>query len=128
MQIYINVDVVNQTLKVVRYFDQEVVEGSNNFVQFKFHFLDGDWDPLTKFAQFVNYERAYNVYLDSNDCAYLPKQIVTGTCYLILCGTSNNAVATTDALKFKVKENNLVQDINSVDITDSLYNQMVALV
>ena len=68
MRVYI--DVVGQKLKIAIN-KKDFVSGSQNFVKFAFS-LDADWDELTVFAQFQQDSNTYNVYLDENNCVYLP--------------------------------------------------------
>lgn len=108
-----------------------IVEGSQNFVKFKFE-LGEDWSGLTVFAQFSQDETGYNQYLDNDNCVYLPPEIVKGECKLVLYGnggSGNSAVrATTNCLRLVIGENSLVEDIDSIEITRSLYDQLVSRV
>lgn len=117
------VRVVNQKLKTTSNL-KSLVSGSQEFVQFKF-VLDSDWDDLTVFAQFIQDENAYNQYLDSDNCAYLPSEIVDGTVKILLYGTGDDVIATTNYLSYEVEENALVSDAESTEISQSLYQQLV---
>ena len=125
MNIYINV--VNQTLHVTSSLEY-IVEGSQNFVRFRFG-LDDEWSTLTTFAQFAQNGVAYNVYLDEDNCVYLPAEIVCGKCTLMLYGTgSDNVIATSNYLTLTISGNIMVTDAQSTEITPSLYEQLVAMV
>lgn len=119
----IKIYVVGQTLKVAT-IPYEFIDGSQNFVAFKFH-LDSAWDELRPFAQFIQDEVAYNVYLDENGVCYLPPEIVEGTFLLLLYGAAGDVRATTNFLEFTVKHNILIGDAQSIEITQSLYDQLV---
>ena len=119
----IKIYVVGQTLKVAT-IPYEFIDGSQNFVAFKFH-LDSQWDELRPFAQFIQDEVAYNVYLDENGVCYLPPEIVEGTFLLLLYGAAGDVRATTNFLEFTVKHNILIGDAQSIEITQSLYDQLV---
>lgn len=119
----IHVNVVNQELKVATNL-RCLAEGSQQFVKFKFN-LQEDWDGLTVFAQFIQGKDAYNSYLDEDNCAYLPAEIVAGKCYMLLYGTGNKVIATTNFLTLCVGENHFVSDAQSTEITESLYQQLV---
>lgn len=119
--IYINV--VNQRMSLASTCT-ELVEGSQKFVKFKFN-LEADWDNLSTFAQFQQNGKAYNQYLDSDGCAYLPTEISAGFCNLILYGSGNTVIATTNYLTFKVYGNNLISDAQSTEISKSLYDQLL---
>ena len=120
------VNVVNQKLKVLTNF-KSLVDGTQNFIKFYFT-LDSGWDGLMTFAQFMQNEVAYNQYLDSEGCAALPSEIGPGTCTLMLYGSNGGVQATTNYITFTIDENILVTDAQSTDITQSLYDQLVAIV
>lgn len=121
MRVYI--DVVGQKLKIAIN-KKNFVSGSQNFVKFAFS-LDADWDELTVFAQFQQDSNTYNVYLDENNCAYLPAEITKGECYLTLYGTGGETKATTNYLILTIDENILVTNAQSVAISSTLYEQLV---
>lgn len=122
MSIFVNV--VGQKMHVSSVLDC-VVEGSQNFVKFIFN-LSEEWDGLEVFAQFAQNGKAYNMYLDDDNSAYLPPEIVAGTCTLMLYGSSNITVGTTNYLTFKIGENILVSgDVSITDIPKSLYTQLI---
>ena len=103
------------------------ISGSQEFVYFTFE-LSSDWDGLMTFAQFRQESKAYNVYLDENNGAYLPPEIGAGTCTVILYGTYNKVIATTNFLTLTVDESILVRDAESTEISESLYQQLVTKV
>lgn len=121
MEIFVNV--TNQKLSISSSFCN-VVSGSQEFVKFKF-VLGEEWDGLLPFAQFIQNGSTYNSYLDSNDSVYLPPEISAGTCQMTLYGTNGRVVATTNRLEFRVAEGGVVVDINNIDITPTLYEQLV---
>lgn len=121
MSIFINV--INQKM-IISPCDNDFVAGSQQFVKFKFNF-DENWDGLITFAQFKQGAKAYNQYLDEDNCVYLPPEIGAGTCTLMLYGTYGKTIGTTNYLTFKIGENILISDADSTDISESLYNQLV---
>lgn len=121
MEIFVNV--TNQKLSISSSFCN-VVPGSHNFVKFKF-VLGEEWDGLLSFAQFIQNGATYNSYLSTDKTVYLPPEIVAGVCQMTLYGTNGGVVATTNRLELKVDEGGIVVDANSVDITPTLYEQLV---
>ena len=117
------VNVVNQKMYVSSNADG-LVAGSQQFVKFKFN-LSEEWNGLMVFAQFRQGEGAYNQYLDEDNCVYLPAEIGVGTCTMMLYGTHDTTIGTTNYLTFKIGKNNLVSDASSTDISQSLYDQLV---
>lgn len=122
MEIFVNV--TNQKLSITSSFCN-VVSGSHNFVKFKF-VLGEEWDGLLSFAQFIQNGVTYNSYLDSDKTVFMPPEIKAGVCQLTLYGTNEGIVATTNRLELKVDEGGIVVDANSVDITPTLYEQLIA--
>lgn len=119
----IKINVINQRLNAASSVEC-LVSGSQNFVKFEFY-LDESWDGLTVFAQFRQADKAYNQYLTSDNCAYLPAEIVAGDCILMLYGSGNTVIATTNYIKLKINKDMLIADASSTEITQSLYNQLV---
>ena len=124
MDIFVNV--ANQKLRISTY-DRNLVDGTQKFVRFIFDLSD-DWDGLLTFAQFRQGENAYNQYLDENNCVYLPTEIKAGTCTLMLYGSSNPIIGTTNYLTLTIDENILVANADSTEISVSLYDQLVSQV
>lgn len=123
----VTINVTGQKMIVAEY-NRTLAPESQKFVQLKFN-LSTDWDGLTVFAQFKQGENAYNEYLDANDCAYLPHEVTAGLCTLMLYGTGgDNVIGTTVCVVLTVSENGFVSNASSTEITQSLYDQMVALV
>ena len=120
------VNVANQKLKIATNL-KSLVAGTQEFVRFVFN-LTGDWDDLMTFAQFSQNGVSYNQYLDENKSAYLPAEIGVGTCTLMLYGSNENTIATTNYLTLTIDENILVSDAQSTEISQSLYNQLVTRV
>lgn len=120
------VNVANQKLKIATNL-KSLVAGTQEFVRFTFN-LTGDWDDLMTFAQFRQNGVAYNAYLDENNSAYLPSEIGIGTCTLMLYGSNDKTIATTNYLTLTIDENILVSDANSTEISESLYTQLVTKV
>ena len=102
------VNVANQKLKIATNL-KSLVAGTQEFVRFTFN-LTGDWDDLMTFAQFQQNGVAYNAYLDENNSAYLPSEIGVGTCTLMLYGSNDKTIATTNYLTLSIDENILVSD------------------
>lgn len=117
------VNVVCQKMYVSSTAD-ELVAGSQQFVKFKFN-LSSEWDGLMTFAQFRQGANAYNLYLDEDNSVCLPPEIGVGTCTMMLYGSHNTTIGTTNYLTFKIGPNNLVSDAESTDISQSLYDQLV---
>lgn len=120
------VNVVGQKMYVSSTMDG-IVAGSQNFVKFRFNLTD-DWDGLMTFAQFRQGGVAYNQYLDEENSVFLPAEIGMGTCTLMLYGTGDTVIGTTNYLTLKVDKNILVSDATSTKISQSLYDQLVARV
>ena len=95
------------------------------FVRFIFSF-GNDWDGLVTFVQFTQNGNSYNQYLDDDNSAYLPSEIVAGTCTLVLYGSKDKTIATTNYLTLTINDNILISDANSTEISESLYNQLVS--
>ena len=121
MKILINV--TNQRLTGMQSLNN-FVEGSNNFVQFVFN-LDEQWQGLTTFAQFIQDGHTYNKYLDGQNSVTLPPEISEGTAILLLYGTGNGTIGTTNSLTLTINASNMISDIQSTAITPSLYEQLV---
>ena len=117
------VNVVNQKLKITTNL-KNLVSGTQEFVRFVFN-LSSDWDGLTTFAQFIQDGTAYNQLLDSDKSAYLPSDIKDGTVTMMLYGSGGNVIATTNYLTLKIDKNILIQNAQSTEITQSLYQQLV---
>ena len=106
---------------------ENVVAGSQKFVKFRFN-LSEEWDGLLVFAQFTQHGKAYNQYLDEENVAYLPPEIGAGIFNVMLYGSRDVVIGTTNYLTFKAHENILISDASSTDISASLYSQLVAQV
>ena len=100
------------------------VAGTQEFVLFNF-LLSDEWDNLTTYAQFTQNGKSYNVYLDSDDSAYLPPEIKEGICNLALRGTRENTIAVTEPIKLNLSSNPIQGDLASTGITLTLYEQLV---
>lgn len=120
------VNVANQKLKIATNL-KSLVAGTQEFVRFVFN-TSGDWDGLMTFAQFMQNGVAYNQYLDEDKAAYLPAEIGVGTCTVMLYGSNDKTIATTNYLTLTIDENILVSNAESTDISLSLYNQLVTKV
>lgn len=120
----IQINVINQKLRLATNL-KNYVAGSQEFVQFTFN-ISEEWDDLLPFAQFIQNGSTYNIYLDSNNSVYLPSEIQAGICELTLYGNNGRVIATTNKLKLNIAENNIVVDANSIDITPTLYEQLIA--
>lgn len=120
------VNVANQKLKIATNL-KSLVAGTQEFVRFVFN-TSGDWDDLLTFAQFTQNGVSYNQYLDNDNSAYLPSEIGVGTCTLMLYGSNENTIATTNYLTLTIDENILVADAQSTEISQSLYTQLVTRV
>lgn len=92
----ININVVSQRLLISSTLDC-LVAGSQDFVEFRFN-LDNTWKDLSVFAQFRQNEVAYNQFLDSNSCVYLPAEIKPGTCTMMLYGVGSSKKTRTEIL------------------------------
>lgn len=124
----LDINVVGQNMTITNTNNKaKFVEGSQKFVYFKFTF-DESWNGLTVFAQFIQNETGYNVYLDNENGAYLPAEIEHGMCLLVLYGTGGDIVATTNCLVLTIDNYKLIGDPSSTEITPTLYEQMVNLV
>lgn len=120
------ISVVNQKLKISTNL-KTIVAGSQEFIKFVFN-LDDSWNGLLTFAQFNQNGAAYNIYLDNENSCYLPPEITTGEFELTLYGTGGTIVATTDYLTFKVVDNSIVENEQSTNVSQSLYEQLVDMI
>jgi len=121
------VNVINQKLKIDTNL-KRFVAGSQRFVRFIFNLSD-EWKELSPFVQFAQNGTGYNVYLNSDDWGcYLPSEIVSGTCTMMLYGSDGTVIGTTNAITLTIDENNLIIDAESTDISQSLYDQLIAMV
>lgn len=102
------IDVINQKLRLATNL-KHLVEGTKNFIKLTFNLSD-DWNELNIFAQFIQDERYYNVDLDNNNSVYVPSGITEGICKIVLHGTNESVVATTDYLKLTIDKNVLVTE------------------
>jgi len=122
----INVNVTNQKIYLVSTMGG-FVSGSQKFVQFHFN-MDSGWDDLRVFAQFGQNGTFYNNYLDENNDTYLPPEIGPGTFTLMLYGSDEDVIATTNYLTISVDESMFVGDASSTEISETLYTQLVTKV
>lgn len=120
------INVVNQDLRLMTPFGA-LVSGTQKFIRFKF-MLNEIWKDVMPFAQFVQNDVGYNVYLDEDNCVYLPTEIKDGTFTLMLYGAGEEVIATTNYLRIKINKNNYIEDAQSTEISKSLYAQLVAKV
>ena len=105
------VSVVNQRLKITTNL-KDLVAGTENFIRFIFD-LSSDWDDLSTFVQFVQNGTPYNVTLDQDKSAYLPKQITPGKCTMVLAGNGTNKIAVTNYLTLTIDSNILITEVES---------------
>ena len=123
----ISVKVEGQRLRIESNY-KRLVFGTQKFVKFTFDF-SADWDGLTIFAQFVQNGEDYNIFLDNDSSVFLPSDIKPGKCDMVLYGTGNgDVIATSCALSFLIDDNHMIIDESNIDITPSLYEQLVAKV
>ena len=119
----VHVNVINQKLRLATNI-KSFVSGSQNFIRFYFE-LSEEWDNLSPFVQFCQDDIAYNVYLDDENSVYLPPEITEGKCTMALYGNYGEVRATTECVSFEIEKNQLVEDGESTDISQSLYDQLV---
>lgn len=103
---------------------KNLAQGSQRFVKFQFNFSE-EWNSLKTFAQFRQNNVAYNQYLDEENCVYLPSEIESGVCTLMLYGSDESIIGTTNCLELIVNENGFLENAESTELTESLYNQLV---
>lgn len=118
------IDVVGQKLKPTT--DLGLISGTQEFVCFAFNLPD-DWAALMPgvFVQFTQDGVSYNKYLDEECKAYLPAEIAAGFCTLMLYGSKGDVIGTSNFLTLTINENILVEDIESTELSESLYTQLV---
>ena len=116
------VDVMQQ--KMHASITKDIAAGSQRFVKFKFN-LDNEWNGLKIFAQFRQGDAAYNDFLDDENCVYLPQEIQAGCCYLMLYGSNDSIIGTVCPLALTINDNKLISNAESIEITESLYNQLI---
>lgn len=123
----ITINVINQKLRIETN-QRNFVAGSQQFVKFIFRLTD-DWTGLSPFAQFVQNGTGYNTYLDTTDWScYLPSEIEAGECTLMLYGSDGTVIGTTNVLTLTIDENHLLANAESTEISQSLYDQLIAQV
>lgn len=99
-----------------------IVSGSKNFVKFIFSFSN-DWEPLTKYAQFIQGDSSYIVDIGNDRVCYLPEPITDGECILSLYGVGGvggSTIATTNTLTFNIKKSNYIEDGSEEIFEDSI--------
>lgn len=120
------VTVKHQKLTVTSNY-KPIIGGSQKFVRFAFN-LDKNWSELVVFAQFTQDGIAYNTYLDDDKCCYLPAEIKEGSCTLMIYGTGEETIGTSNYVTLDIDKNILVANAQSTEITQSLYQQLVNIV
>ena len=118
----IKIFVEHQKLKLVE--KNPIWSETQKFVEFNFKFTP-EWEDLLVFTQFTQNGESYNIYLNDNNSAYLPAEIVDGEVSVILCGTKGDTKATTSSLSFIINSSELSEDGKSTIITQTLYEQLV---
>lgn len=121
--------VVDGQRMVLRDSSYRLAPQSQKFIKFRFDLSD-DWKSLTPFAHWIrcgNEQENYSVYLDYEDSAFLPPEITKGEYLMMLYGTgSNNNIGTTMPIRLIITDELFIADSSSTEITQSLYDQMVA--
>lgn len=117
------VNIVNQKLKIAAN-QKTLVEGTQKFIRFIF-ILPVEWKDLVVFAQFKQNDVGYNIFLDEYNAAYLPPEIVTGTCVLTIYGTRDDVVAVSDSVELSITRSGIVHDTQNTEISKSLYAQIM---
>lgn len=117
------VNIVNQKLKITAN-QKSFVEGTQKFIRFIFN-LPVEWKDLVVFAQFKQNDVGYNIFLDEYNAAYLPPEIVTGTCVLTIYGTRDDVVAISDSVELSITRSGIVHDTQNTEISKSLYAQIM---
>lgn len=91
-----------------------IVSGSKNFVKFIFSYTS-DWEPLSKYAQFVQGDSSYVVEIESDNTCYLPDSITDGDFVLSLYGVGGDdedIIATTTTLTFNILKSNYIESVS----------------
>lgn len=117
------VNIVNQKLKIAAN-QKTLVEGTQKFIRFIF-ILPVEWKDLVVFAQFKQNDVGYNIFLDEYNAAYLPPEIITGTCVLTIYGTRDDVVAVSDSVELSITRSGIVHDTQNTEISKSLYAQIM---
>ena len=99
----VHISVNGQKLKTET--DLAFISGTQEFIRFVFQ-LPEDWKAFIPdlHAQFVQDENTYTPELDENYSVYLPSEIQPGTCSLMLYGTGDPAIATSNFLTLTIGE------------------------
>lgn len=118
------VNVVNQKLKIATNL-KYLISGTQEFIRFVFN-LPSDWIGLFTFAQFCQDGVAYNQYLDEDNSVYLPSEIGSGVCTLMLYGSNDRIIGTTNYITLTIDDNILVSDAKSTELSQSLYDKLVS--
>lgn len=105
------IDVDNQKLRLSTN-KKNIVADTQQFIKLTFR-LSNDWNTLTTFVRFIQDNKYYDVYLDSNNSVYVPHEIKSGECYIGLYGTNGTIIATSEHLKFNVVDS-IISNINNI--------------
>lgn len=105
------------------------IEGSNQFVKFRFDLSD-EWKGLATHVQFIQNGEAYGQILDgewNNKYAFLPNGIAEGECKMVLWGGNGDVRATTNYITLIIGKdistaNTLSENINRTDYEQALAN------
>lgn len=103
------------------------IEGSNQFVKFRFDLSD-EWKELAAHVQFIQNGKPYGQILDgewNNKYAFLPNGIVEGECKMVLWGSNGDVRATTNYITLIIDKdistaNTLSENINRTDYEKAL--------
>lgn len=119
----IDFKVNNQTLECTS--PHRAAEGTENYIRLKFNF-SSDWDGMTKAAlmQGRGMKTPVTVYLDANDCCYVPYG-VSGVCGISLTGTDGNVTITTDIARMCFEQTLQAGDETDFDNPQSDFSELV---
>lgn len=99
------------------------IEGSNEFVKFKFD-LSSEWTGLTVHAQFVQNGENFGGPINGN-YTYLPNDIKEGECKLVLWGVDGTVRATTNYISLTIGKDISVLRALSKDISKTDYETAI---
>lgn len=103
----------------------KIVEGSQNFVKFTFNLPD-EWKEINPSACFCQGDKLVKVLLDTNNSVFLPSQITSGKCELMLYGAKENGesgdiIGTSNSIVLQIDSAHSVEWAEDIEYVESQY-------
>ena len=104
---------------------KKIVEGSQNFVKFTFNLPD-EWKEINPSACFCQGDKVVKVLLDTNNSVFLPSQITSGKCELMLYGAKENGesgdiIGTSNSIVLQIDSTHSVEWAEDIEYVESQY-------